>query len=384
LPEPLIRSTSGELPDRIGDLLIQGPPTKVNRDPMVTLKCVHVIDGTTCNRVFKRRLYRLSSSQAMCQHCAMRERQRPRCSSCGSLEHARDKCDKKPLVRKKCQLCFGTSHMVEGPTCEGCGLAYVPETMPTARTPVEPRPAYVPPRVITVLSPTRIHCDGGTQARVMLDAKTISEYAEQIAAGAKFPEPVVYYDGKDYWLGDGFHRVYAHIQAGTKKIPCEVRGGGKREAVLYAVGANAIHGLKRTNADKHRAVEMLLIDKDWGRNSDRWIAERCAVTHPFVRRIRSQLKQLEPVTSSKVAKAATEPATGRETRTGMDGHVRRLPVRTTPAFSHERVKGRLEGTVDAILGGWPADASLTPLALWLDGLAVRVRGLAGERASAGR
>jgi hypothetical protein len=59
--------------------------------------------------------------------------------------------------------------------------------------------------------------------------------------------------------------------------------------VLYSVGANAHHGLRRTNADKRRAVEMLLRDEEWRGWSDREIARRCAVTHPFVGKIRDEL-----------------------------------------------------------------------------------------------
>lgn len=36
-----------------------------------------------------------------------------------------------------------------------------------------------------------------------------------------------------------------------------------REAILFIVGANASHGLRRTNADKRRTVERLLADEEW-------------------------------------------------------------------------------------------------------------------------
>jgi len=36
-----------------------------------------------------------------------------------------------------------------------------------------------------------------------------------------------------------------------------------RNAVLHAIGANAIHRLRRSNADKRKAVEMMLADDEW-------------------------------------------------------------------------------------------------------------------------
>ena len=66
--------------------------------------------------------------------------------------------------------------------------------------------------------------------------------------------------------------------------------------MLYAVAANATHGLKRSNADKRRAVAILLqdplvsIDPQTGAPwSDRGIARQCCVDHKTVARLRSEL-----------------------------------------------------------------------------------------------
>ena len=61
-----------------------------------------------------------------------------------------------------------------------------------------------------------------------------------------FPPVIVFREGDDYWLADGFHRVAARRQAGIRHIEAEIREGTKRDAVLYAAGANAHHGLRRT------------------------------------------------------------------------------------------------------------------------------------------
>lgn len=49
------------------------------------------------------------------------------------------------------------------------------------------------------------------------------------------------------------------------------------------------HGLRRTNADKRRAVMTLLRDEEWGGWSDREIARRCGVGHQMVSPLRASL-----------------------------------------------------------------------------------------------
>ena len=75
-----------------------------------------------------------------------------------------------------------------------------------------------------------------------------------------------------------------------------VRARSLRDAILHSAGANATHGLRRANADKRRAVAILLEDPlvsvdphtglPW---SDREVARRCSVDHKFVAKIRAPL-----------------------------------------------------------------------------------------------
>jgi hypothetical protein len=134
-----------------------------------------------------------------------------------------------------------------------------------------------------------IRTDGGTQPRAAIKMDVVREYAEAMAEGATFPPVTVYYDGSDYWLADGFHRVAAAKRIGTVELEAEIRQGTRRDAILHSVGANAQHGLRRTNADKRRAVMALLNDEEWRQWSDREIARRCGVHNSFVSRIRSSL-----------------------------------------------------------------------------------------------
>lgn len=136
------------------------------------------------------------------------------------------------------------------------------------------------------IPPKRILRDRGTQIRASIDEKVVDEYAELMKSGVIFPPPVVFYDGVNYILGDGFHRVLAAIKAGLAKIEVVVESGDVRAAILYAVGANSTHGLKRTNEDKRRAASVLLGDEEWGRWTDADIARRCGVSAMFVGNMR--------------------------------------------------------------------------------------------------
>jgi hypothetical protein len=72
------------------------------------------------------------------------------------------------------------------------------------------------------------------------------------------------------------------------------------------VGANATHGLRRTNADKRRAALTLLQDEEWQRWSNREIARQCGVTHTFVAKLRREL--LEEPSPAVADTSAAHPA----------------------------------------------------------------------------
>lgn len=143
-------------------------------------------------------------------------------------------------------------------------------------------------REVTRLAIETIRRDGGTQPRAGLDQAVVEEYAEVIREGGALPPVEVVYDGTDYWLWDGYHRLAAAEQEGETEYDCFVTPGTRRDAVLKSVGANADHGLRRTDDDKRRAVEVLLADPEWSQWSDREIARQCKVSHPFVAKIRSK------------------------------------------------------------------------------------------------
>lgn len=135
----------------------------------------------------------------------------------------------------------------------------------------------------------QIKLDGGTQPRAAIDQNAVRDYAEALQNDAQFPPVTVFYDGNEYWLADGFHRLNAHKYLDWLEIDADVKQGTRREAVLFSVGANAVHGLRRTNADKRRAVETLLNDSKWNKWTDREIARQAQVDHKFVGKLRAEL-----------------------------------------------------------------------------------------------
>jgi DNA modification methylase len=143
-------------------------------------------------------------------------------------------------------------------------------------------------RRATALPLVRIRRDGGTQARVDIDVLVVDEYAEAMKTGAKFPPVIVFDDGRALWLADGFHCVLAAEQARLPSILAEVRPGTREDAQWFAIGANQTHGVRRTNADKRRAVLLALKHPSGRKLSIRQIAEHCGVAASFVKVVKDE------------------------------------------------------------------------------------------------
>lgn len=180
--------------------------------------------------------------------------------------------------------------------------------------------------MVRMLTHDEIEIGGGTQARSEINYFVVNEYAEHYRNGVEFPPLVVYDDGAKKWLSRGFHRYHASKDAGVARVACEVRKGTKRDAVWDAIADNQTHGLRRTNADKKRAVEMALKDKEWSGMSNVAIAEHVGVDASFVLRIRNEKEAAQVVT-----------VTTKTKRTGKDGKKqaakkskRRTPVKDEP------------------------------------------------------
>jgi uncharacterized ParB-like nuclease family protein len=128
--------------------------------------------------------------------------------------------------------------------------------------------------------------DERLQSRTEINEGTVSEYAEAILEGADFPPVLVCFDGINYYLTDGYHRLLAHKRAEKVSILCNVVQGTLRDAVFHSTGVNTAHGMRRTYADKRKAVMTLLDDFEWEGMSNGQIAKHCHVSPTFVSDLR--------------------------------------------------------------------------------------------------
>jgi hypothetical protein len=159
-----------------------------------------------------------------------------------------------------------------------------------------------------------VRLDGGTQPRAELRLDTISDYAEAMQGGAQFPPVVVFHDGTNYWLADGFHRLNAWKQAFPQNaIEADVRQGTQADAQWFSYGANKEHdkaGTRRTTNDIGRAVLAALQHPQSKALSDESIAQHVGCHRITVQRCLKRLE--EPTCSSATSQRPTH-------RTGKDG-----------------------------------------------------------------
>lgn len=132
-----------------------------------------------------------------------------------------------------------------------------------------------------------IRTDGGTQSRVELSQETVAKYAEAMQSGTSFPAIVLFHDGSDHWLADGFHRLFAARKAGIIAVDADVRTGTKEDALWFALGANESHGLQRNSGDVRRAVELAL--RHFPSKTQRQVAEHVRCAQSWVADIKTQL-----------------------------------------------------------------------------------------------
>lgn len=139
-----------------------------------------------------------------------------------------------------------------------------------------------------VLNLGAVVLDPRLQSRTETNEQTIEDYSDAIKMGDEFPPLLVYFCGTHYWLVDGYHRYHAHKKAGKAGVTCDVVNGTFTDAVLKAASVNAKHGMRRTHADKRKAVMTLLDDFEWQRWSNIEIAEHCGVSQSFVSNLRAE------------------------------------------------------------------------------------------------
>jgi hypothetical protein len=154
-------------------------------------------------------------------------------------------------------------------------------TRPRSAKPGRPIPLYI----------ETIEYDPQNQARVQLNNDTVVEYADAMERKENLPPIVCYHDGSTYWLADGFHRYHAARKRSEKWIDAQVIKGSRDDARWHAAGANTAHGLKRSPADKRRAVRLALELRP--NLSDRAIAQHCGVAVMTVGAVRREASSVQ-------------------------------------------------------------------------------------------
>ena len=136
--------------------------------------------------------------------------------------------------------------------------------------------------------------DERLQSRTEIHQDAVDDYAHAMENGDRFPALTVFFDGIHYYLADGYHRYHAAKKAGKVSAECEIINGTFREAQLYATGVNAKHGMRRSHADKRKAVMTLLDDFEWSQWNNAEIARRANVSVPFVANLRQSGSDEKP------------------------------------------------------------------------------------------
>lgn len=235
----------------------------------------------------------------------------------------------------------------------------------------EPAGAETRPRIVErKLRLEDVLRDADLQVRAERSQETVDDYTEKLRQGVTLPAPVVFHDGARYWLADGHHTHEARLAIGLDEAVYAVRPGTRRDALMYALGANQAHGLRLTNADKRRKITLALADDEWRAWSDSRLAELCGVSDRFVGTLRNELGATSPQRTG---------GDGRTTNTANVGHTRaiktlgrRTPKRsesseptTTGAATPKRSEsaeagtGTNPGAAEAPTPTWSAAPSLT-------------------------
>lgn len=136
----------------------------------------------------------------------------------------------------------------------------------------------------------QIRRDGGTQPRDGIDWEHVKEMQHALANGDTLPAVDVIYDGTDYWLWDGFHRFHAYANVGKLEIPVVIQQGTQDDAQWQSFAANRNHGLKRTTADKERAIRAALKHPKSAGLSNLAIARHLGVDDKTVGKYREEME----------------------------------------------------------------------------------------------
>lgn len=123
--------------------------------------------------------------------------------------------------------------------------------------------------------------------------------------------PVVFKQGKEknakYILAGGFTRFEAMRLEGTIKHTFEVKPGGEREALVYALGDNVEHGVRRTVGDLRKAITTILEHPELKKLSGREAAKILKCDDSYFSQVKREILGTTPdAKKSEAAKKSNE------------------------------------------------------------------------------
>jgi hypothetical protein len=191
--------------------------------------------------------------------------------------------------------------------------------------------------------------DDRYQSRAAMDTSVIADYAIAIRQAGHWPFPPIKLVSQI--VVDGFHRIEAaklvladpetssELRRNLQAVPCHripvnvARDDVPDVALRHALASNHTHGLRRSQADKRRAVELALTA--WPNDSDRTIGKLTGTSHTFVGKVRTK----EEVATLPPEDVYTESPTKEEVAT--------LPPEDVYTESRESCSGTAQSGVQA-------------------------------------
>jgi len=208
------------------------------------------------------------------------------------------------------------------------------------------------------LSIAQIVRDPTLYVRAGINEDVVGAYAERMGAGDDFPQVVVFQEGDDYHLADGFQRTLAAQRIGREDIEAEVQQGTAQEALWFAVGANRTHGVRLTPADTRHAIQ--LARRAFPDHSQSRIAEQVGCSRSYVEKMVAEQHAAQADTSVNLPERVT----------GKDGksYPATRPRRAGPAGSGRSAR-RTHDPLSQLKRYWqiasPADREA--FIAWIDG-----------------
>lgn len=151
--------------------------------------------------------------------------------------------------------------------------------------------------------------------RVTLNPEAIEEYATRLD---DLPHVKLTYDPttSTHWVDDGAHTISAAIKAGRRDVKAVIKTGSYLDSFQRACHSNTDHGVRVTNADKQKRVQIALSFPEVAEWSSRRIAEWCGVANHTVEKQRSEQLGNFPSSATRVGKdgKARKPRKPREPR----------------------------------------------------------------------